>query len=147
MPHSREQNAQLNWNCRTGMLFLTVPIQRKAVNCCKTMAYAHNNWIHHLQMFQPSHSTTWVFKAQLHHTWLLDTVNAHQSFFLIFSLQQTDSDLMELGLRDIRSTACRVMREPKPYECQQLNSANSIGAMTFGIVLASIALIGLAKLF
>lgn len=67
--------------------------------------------------------------------------------FPLFSLQQTDPELMTLGFGDLRVALCRVMREPKPHECHALGSADSINAMKFGIVFASIALLGFTKLF
>lgn len=68
-------------------------------------------------------------------------------YFLCFLLQQPDEDLMTLGLQDLRTAACRIFREPKPRECHGLNSANSVNAMTFGIAITSVALIGFSKLF
>lgn len=68
-------------------------------------------------------------------------------FCFLFRVQQTDKELMDLGLRDLRTASCRVMREPKPYECQAYNAADSVNTITFGIVFASVALIGFTKLF
>lgn len=62
-------------------------------------------------------------------------------------MQQPDKDLMDLSLRDLRTASCRVLREPKPHECQAYSAAESINTVTFGIVSASLALIGLTKLF
>lgn len=54
---------------------------------------------------------------------------------------------MELGLKDLRSAVCRVLREPKPYECTNYNGAGNTAA-TFTIVSVCTAVaVTIMKLF
>lgn len=57
-----------------------------------------------------------------------------------------DPDLSELGIRDLRSATCRVLREPKPYECSNYNSAVG-NAATFAVVAICAGFLAFAKLF
>lgn len=67
-------------------------------------------------------------------------------FNFLGNFQQTDKDLNDFGLRDLRSAACRVMRDPKPHECSNYNSAVS-NAATFTVVSICVVALAFAKLF
>jgi len=59
---------------------------------------------------------------------------------------QTDKDLHELALKDLRTAACRVMRDPKPYECSINN--NAVGNIaTFTLVSICAAIFAIMKIF
>lgn len=68
--------------------------------------------------------------------------------FYIYYLhfQQADKDLMDLALKDVRTASCRVLREPKPFECKDYNGAGSIVA-TFGLVSACAVFAAILKMF
>lgn len=87
-----------------------------------------------------NHSLCGIFK---HENYICTFSYARR--FVLFS-QQTDSDLMDFGLKDIRTASCRVLREPKPFECKDYNGAGTIAA-TFGLVTASAVFLTAFKMF
>lgn len=53
---------------------------------------------------------------------------------------------MDFGLKDIRSASCRVLREPKPFECKDYNGAGT-NAATFALVTVSAVFFAAQKMF
>lgn len=60
---------------------------------------------------------------------------------------QTDDDLNDLALKDLRTAACRAMREPKPHECSLLPGGATSNIASIGIVSICAAITAFFKIF